>query len=152
MIQVGLLTGPGISLPGPDRTGPGSGLGHQHRYPDRVFAFLLVPGPDLMYPDRTKCTYIWELCLKIFENVTQFAHTTINNSTLTYQSHWGRVFQVWTGPDRVWVWVGPGISWPVPGPVLVLNRQSPDRTGPITTLICVQLRNAKPGKSSPKKK
>jgi hypothetical protein len=64
MALLGLLTGPGITLPGPDRTGPGPGLGRKLRYPDRVSAFLLVPGPNLMYPDRTECTYIWDLCLK----------------------------------------------------------------------------------------
>jgi hypothetical protein len=48
---VGLLTGPGITVPGPDQTGPGPGLGCKLRYPERLFAFLLVPGPDLMYLD-----------------------------------------------------------------------------------------------------
>ncbi len=34
-------------------TGPGTGLGRSLRYPDRVFTILLIPGPDLIYPDRT---------------------------------------------------------------------------------------------------
>jgi hypothetical protein len=59
-----MATSPGITLPRPDWTRPGPGLGCQFRYLDRVFASLLVPGLDLMYPDRTKCTYIWKFVSK----------------------------------------------------------------------------------------
>jgi hypothetical protein len=48
-----MATGPGITLPGPDWTRPGMGMGHGIHYQDQVFTDLLLPGLDWVSPDWT---------------------------------------------------------------------------------------------------
>ncbi len=82
MTGLGIETGPGITRTRPDRTELGMGLGRPLRYPDRVFSILPLPGPDLIYPDRTGCTYIWNIFLNIYEKVTWLAYTFVTHSSL----------------------------------------------------------------------